>query len=159
MKRYRALLALLPILIIASCEKNTLSKIPQISLNGFSGDSARAGSPFDTVFIAIKFADGDADLGVDPNNTNGYYDIYLKDSRYDTGYVGYFLPSIDASAEDPKKGITGIITFAQPAVLLQVRQDSLHLKYGDTLNYKIYIADRARHTSNHITTPNIILRR
>ncbi|MDR3679416.1 MAG: hypothetical protein P4L41_05575 [Flavipsychrobacter sp.] len=157
MKRYCILLTMIPALIFASCTKNTLSKIPQISLAGFIGDSLIAGSA-DTVSIYISFTDGDADLGVNPNNTQGYYDIYLKDSRYDTGYVGYFFPTIDPSAEVSSKGLSGTILFQQPAALLHTRPDSLHMKYGDTLNYEIYIEDRARHQSNHITTPTFIIR-
>lgn len=157
MKRSWALVAITSAVLVASCQKNDLSKIPQINLEGFAGDSVIAGST-DTVSIYISFTDGDADLGVDPNNTQGYYDIYLEDSRYDTGYVGYFFPSIDGSAENPNKGISGTITFKQPAALLQPRQDSIHLKYGDTLHYQIYIADRARHKSNIISTPNFIIR-
>ncbi len=157
MKRCWAILFLVPILIV-SCQKNTVSKIPKISLAGFQGDSVVAGSPYDTVTMLIHFIDGDADEGVDPNNTKGYYDIYLKDSRYDTGYVGYFFPTIDKGVENSSKGLEGTIIFQQLAALLSPRPDSIHSKFGDTLNYEIYIADRARNTSNHITTPNFIIR-
>jgi len=158
MKRYWAILLLAPVLIVGSCQKNTTSKIPKISLIGFQGDSVVAGSSTQGVTMTIHFVDGDADEGVDPNNTKGYYDIYLKDSRYDTGYVGYFFPTIDPGVENSSKGIEGIITFTQRAALLAPRPDSIHTMFGDTLNYEIYIADRARNTSNHVTTPNFIIR-
>src|SRR4051812_35726975 len=87
--------------VFAACTKtNDVSKIPQISLMYFGPDSMIIN--IDTPMLQFSLTDGDADLGNDPNGD--LRDIYIKDFRYDTGFVGYFFPSIDVSIEDPKKG-------------------------------------------------------
>ena len=138
----------------AACEKNTVSKIPAISLEYFGPDIVKMSA--DTVFLEFAFTDGNADLGNDPNGTR--YDIYIKDFRYDTGFVGYFFPSIDKSIEDAKKGLSGecLFEFFAPQIL-NARTDSIHTKYGDTTHFEFYIMDRAGDTSNHITTGSVIM--
>ena len=118
-------------------------------------DSIMAGSSKDTVNIQFHLQDGDADLGNDPNSTN--YDLYIKDSRYDT-FQGYFFPPIASQVEDPKKGLEGICTFQMLAALIIPRQDSIHIKQGDTASFELYITDRAGHKSNHITTPKLYIK-
>jgi hypothetical protein len=137
--------------LFVACEKNSVSKIPQISLVGFApADSLHAN--IDTALIEFRFTDGDADIGNDTISV-----IHLKDSRFDTaGFVKYPFPNIDAVVEDPKKGVSGIVVFEpdpQP-----VPRDSLHGVIGDTLYYELYITDRAGHESNHITTHKIIVK-
>jgi hypothetical protein len=141
------------LLVFTACQKNTISKIPQIRFQSLTPDSVKAGSGLDTVNITFYLTDGDADLGNDPNGTN--YDIYIRDSRTDT-FKGYFFPSISSEAEDATKGIEGYCTFQQLGAFLIPRADSAHLN-GDTLYYEIYIKDRAQHESNHITTPNVYI--
>ena len=118
-------------------------------------DSVKAGSGKDTVYIQFHLQDGDADLGNDPNSTN--YDLFIKDSRYDT-FQGYFFPPIASQVEDPKKGIEGTCIFQMLGALIIPRQDSVHIKQGDTTSYELYIKDRAGHESNHITTPKLYIK-
>jgi len=121
-------------------------------------DSVQSGSPTDTVFIAFSFSDGDADLGNNPNDT--IYDVYLRDSRYDTPgstFTGYFFPPIDQTIENPDNGISGTAVFKQLAAFLLPRQDSNHIKNGDTLYFELYIRDRAGHNSDTIKTTNLYL--
>lgn len=143
-------------LALAACHKNTISKIPQITFESLTPDSVKAGSQ-DTVSITFRYVDGDADLGNRPANDTSY-DVYLKDSRYDTGYVGIYLPDIASQAEDATKGMEGVCTIKQLAAFLVPRQDSLHMATGDTLHYEMYIKDRAGHESNHITTTSFIIK-
>ena len=136
----------------SACDKNSASKIPQITLMAFvPADSMYVN--FDTCYIKFGLADGDGDIGNDTTSV-----IYLKDSRFESaGFVKTPFPAIDASIEDPKKGLTGTCIFfpvPQPAP----RLDSLHMKQGDTLSYELYIKDRAGHESNHITTHQLIVR-
>lgn len=119
-------------------------------------DSIKAGSALDTLFIKFYLEDGDADLGNDQSTTN--YDIFLKDSRYDTGYGGYFFPYIDPAAENSTMGLKGTCTFKQLAAFIVPRNDTVHMKYGDTVQYELYIKDRAGHASNHITTPQLYIK-
>jgi hypothetical protein len=144
---------LLIVLVAASCQKNEMSKIPQIGLNYFGPETIRFN--YDTAFLLLSLQDGDADLGNDKNGKN--YDIYIKDFRFDTGYAGYFFPDIDLSIEDPKKGITGTCMFYFIPAILSPRSDSLHTALGDTTHFEVYIKDRAGNQSNHVTTGDVIL--
>lgn len=151
MIRYIALMVLL-VVIFSSCHKNGLSNIPNISSLSLHPNTIKAGSSEDTVFIFFHLQDGDADLGNDPNGTN--YDIYLTDSR-DGSVQGMFFPSIDTRIEDPNRGIEGTCTIKLLAANLLPRPDHPN---GDTLHYDVYIKDRAQHSSNHLTTPDIYIK-
>lgn len=138
------------LVLFASCEKNSGSKIPQIALKYAGPDSVRAN--LDTAFIQFSFTDGDADLAGDTAKSA----VFVKDKRYDSlGFVKYIFPDIDASIEDPKKGISGtaVVLLLQPPVT--PRTDSLHMVLGDTTSFELYITDRAGNESNHITTGQI----
>jgi len=153
MKRFVAFIFIISAASTA-CQKNTVSKIPQIRFQSMTPDSIKAADVLDTVNITFFLEDGDADLGNNPYDT--VYDIYIRDSRVDT-FKGYFFPSISQEAEDATKGISGYCTFQQLGALLLPRQDSMHIKNGDTLYYEIYIKDRAKHESNHIYTPKLYI--
>ena len=138
--------------VLFSCEKNTMSKIPHISLKVFGPDSIR--SNYDTAFIQFGFADGDADLANDTASS-----VYIKDLRFDSaGYVRYDFPAIDPAIEDPKKGLAGVglVLLLSPSPV--PRSDSFHMAVGDTTSFEMYITDRARNESNHLTTGKLIIR-
>ena len=142
-------------LALASCEKNTMSKIPQIGFIKMYLPVIRINRDVDS--LIFNFQDGDADLGLKDQNGHDY-DIYIKDFRFDTGYVGYFFPSdIDPEIEDPKKGVMGRCAFAFTPDILMTRTDSIHMKNGDTTHFEVYIVDRAGNHSNHIITSEIIM--
>lgn len=146
---------LLGSILLASCQKNTMSKIPHIALTYAGPDSIRAN--YDTAFIMFNFTDGDADLGNDTAKSC----VFVKDKRYDTTgatFTKYNFPDIDPNIEDPKKGITGngVILLLSPPLV--PRSDSFHMVKGDTTSYEMYITDRAGNESNHITTRQIIVR-
>ena len=152
MKLWSAIFILTASAIFFSCEKNMVSKIPHISLTALVPDSMRVG--YDTAYIVFKFTDGDADLGNDTSSS-----VYIKDLRFDTaGFRRYNFPVIDATIEDPKKGLSGTGYVLLPDSLTKPRPDTLHLLHGDTIAYEMYITDRARNQSNHIFTPSIIIR-
>ena len=140
---------------LAACKKgNNWSKTPNITLKQLAPNTVRAGNSEDTVFVSFSYTDGDADLGVDPQS--GFYDIYMKDSR-DTTVFRYLFPPIEDDMRDPDRGMEGTFTVFVHAAFLLPRQDSLHLATGDTLQYELYIRDRAGHESNRIITPDIYL--
>jgi len=152
-----ACIALLLTLFISfsSCDtKNSVSKIPQIALIGFEPVSDSMKVNIDTAAVLFSIVDGDADIG----NDSVISVIYWMDSRYQSaGFNKTPFPAIDASIEDPKKGLKGTCFF-QPFPYPEPRGDSLHTATGDTLSYEFYIKDRAGHESNHITTPTFIIR-
>ena len=140
-------------MVMPSCEKNTVSKIPQI---GLMASTSAITVNIDTCFIEFSIVDGDGDIG-SSNNSDTSSVIYYKDSRFDSaGFTYTQFPPIDESIEDPKKGITGTCTYYP--IPEPVPRDSLHGVTGDTLTYEIYITDRAGHQSNHIITHPIIIR-
>ena len=143
---------ILSCVLFFSCEKNTVSKIPHISLNGSWPDVIKTG--YDTAFVQFAFADGDADVGVDTVSA-----VYIKDNRFDSaGYVKYEFPDIDAAIEDPKKGLTGTATVLLLLPPPAPRSDTLHTLHGDTTTFELYMTDRANNQSNHITTSPLIIR-
>ena len=144
-------LMLLAALLLSSCAKNTVSKIPQISLIAFRPDTAMKVN-LDTVFIEFHLVDGDGDIGNDTISR-----VFLQDSRVPGTFIGYDFPQIDGSIEDPKKGLEGLCIFL-PVPQPVPRPDTVHSKYGDTLSYEFYITDRAGHASNHIVTHSLIIR-
>ena len=148
---------------VVSCQKNNVSPVPYITSQYFGLDYGRYNDTpvimklsSDTLYFQFSFIDGDGDLGND--TTNHMYDVYVKDFRYDTGFVGYIFPQIDKSIEDPKKGLTGVCQFLffAPNILL-ARPDSVHTYVADTTYFEVYIMDRAGHKSNHIVTPRVIM--
>ena len=140
-------------LVLSSCEKNTLSKIPQIKLEGFGPEIRTVGK--DTTTIYFSLTDGDADLGV--GIKAGQYDIFINDKRFDTGFTGYYFPTITNEIKDPKKGLSGTCYFFFTPDLLLPRTDSIHLALGDTTHFELYIVDQAGNKSNHITTGNVYM--
>ncbi|MBX2907489.1 MAG: hypothetical protein KF744_15700 [Taibaiella sp.] len=143
----------LSLFALSSCEKNTMSKIPQIKLEGFGPEIRTVGK--DTTTLAFSLTDGDADLGV--NIQAGSYDIFINDKRFDTGFAGYYFPAISNEVKDPQKGLKGTCYFFFTPDLLLPRLDSVHLKDGDTTHFELYIVDRAGNKSNHITTPDVYM--
>ncbi len=150
------ILLLLAVLLFSSCEKNEVSKIPQIVFLQFSPSIIKAGR--DTAFMQFSVRDGDADLGVTPGANK--YDIYIKDMRFDSAnFVGYLFPGIDPGILDPAKGITGTCTFLFIPQLLYPRTDSpWHYKF-DTARFEVYITDRAGNSSNRIVTDPLVMQR
>ncbi len=148
---------------VVSCQKNNVSVVPYITTEYFGLNyGSGPDTPIimhmsaDTLFFQFSFSDGDGDLGND--TTKQMWDIYIKDFRYDTGFVGYLFPEIDKSIEDPKKGLKGLCTFLfYSPNILTVRVDSVHSFVGDTTHFEVYIMDRAGHKSNHVITPQLIM--
>lgn len=154
-KTHIFLLLCLYLFFSLSCQKNTVSNVPYISLKYFGPNIFKIST--DTLLMEFAFTDGDADLGNDTNKAK--YDIYIKDFRFDTGFVGYYFPEINKTIEDPKKGISGLCLFIfYSPNILNLRPDSNHVKFGDTTRFEFYIKDRAGNTSNHINTPVIIMK-
>jgi hypothetical protein len=155
MRLRQVTLLLFAIVFFASCQKNTVSKIPHIALMAFQPDSSMRVN-LDTCYIEFSLVDGDGDIGSSMNGSDTVSVIYLQDSRSVGSFTKTAFPAIDRSIEDPKKGLQGTCVF-YPLPQPVPRPDSIHHAFGDTLSYELYITDRAGHASNHITTHPLII--
>ncbi len=145
------ILFLLLSMAFVSCQKNSVSKIPIISLMVFwPADSMTVN--IDTTYVEFALTDGDGDIGNSATSV-----IYYRDSRYATdSFLTAPFPDIDPTIEDPKKGLQGTCVF-YPVPQPVPRSDTFHA-HRDTLSYELYITDRAGHQSNHITTHQVIIK-
>ncbi len=137
-------------LFMAACEKNNLPKIPSIGLTYAGPDSMKVN--VEDYMIQFTIVDGDADI-----SNAAPCGVYLKDSRFDTGFAWCQFPTIDPEALDPDKGLKGECIFL-PFPGPEPRLDSLHMATGDTLSYEFYVKDNAGNESNHLKTGNVIVR-
>ena len=158
MKIWGFVCILFALLTFSACEKNTVSKIPTIGFIEMGPALVRVNT--DTCYVKFSMADGDADLGQQSGGGTGF-DIYIKDFKNESaGFHGYYFPAdIDASIEDPKKGITGtcIFEFLPFMSELTPRTDTMHKKF-DTTHFAIFIMDRAGNRSDTIMTPDVIIK-
>src|ERR1019366_3214243 len=156
MKAHNLVLFLLLFLFLASCTKNTISKIPFITLTAFIPDTAMRVN-VDTAAFIFSLIDADGDIGSNLS-TDTSSSIYFRDSRFESaGFIRNSFPLVDISIEDPKKGLEGKCIFV-PEPQPIPRPDPLHSTTGDTLYYQLYITDRAGHHSDTITTHTFIIR-
>lgn len=162
MKGFIALLAILA--VFAACQKGKNgSSAPVIALVNMEPNTIKAGMPEDTIYLTFHVTDEDADLGNDPKATPRLNDIYLLDSRRpDTPKVNitdtfkFDFPTIPSKAQNPSKGVEGDCTIKIPGTYLLLR-DTVNGRTKDTLQLELFITDKAKHTSNHIKTPDIYL--
>ncbi len=147
----RPLFLLLCVLMFGalSCRKETkYSPIPAIKFMSLSPDSVQAGSDA-TVLVKFEFEDGDGDIGFEQDN------VFFIDSRFPSDTVPFRIPIIP-DRFNPESGIKGIIQVEYEAAFLLLRPDSLHLN-NDTLQWSIFMRDKAGHPSNLITTSSLVL--
>ena len=75
--------------MLYSCSKNTVSKIPHISLVAFMPIDSMSISQDTFCYFVFNFTDGDGDIGNDTNSG-----VYLRDSRFDSaGFVVLRIPA------------------------------------------------------------------
>lgn len=126
---------------------------------GLSKDTIRQGIfQEDSLFVTFRFEDGDGDLGrtdQEPDNN-----IFFIDERTGTLDNTFAIPTLPADgAGNGVEGQIRILLFSTCCIYPDgsdpcVPNDQYPL---DTVQYRIYIKDRAGHTSNEILTPPIIL--
>lgn len=152
MKQWMAIIALLAIL--SACSKvNDGDKTPKIKSIAISKGQVKQGSGTDTVRVSISVADANADLYND-GQTPG---IFIKDSRYpNEAPKGFAAPEIDKALMDPAYGFEGTYYVDMSAAFL-IFKDTLNSREKDTLQYEIYVKDKAGNESNKAITGNIII--
>jgi|688.fasta_scaffold31266_8 hypothetical protein len=146
----KAIFFMFSLVVIISCRKGTkYDKIPKISFNDLS-DSVIKASTEKPIFIKFKFQDGDGDIGFNTKN------LYLIDLRFINDTQRYLIPDIPEKF-DPTNGLSGIIQLETNGAFLALRNDTIHKKM-DTINWVLYMKDKAGNQSNIIAIPRLILK-
>jgi len=151
--------------VLAGCmKKQSYPDVPAISFLNLDLTYDTAGY-VRTGLLSISYQDGNGDIGLNAGDT---FDPFQKNGPYYYNYViNYFekqngvFKQVDLlipfsvripvlTPDDPNKAISGIINNT-----LGLYPPLLY----DTIRFEVFIYDRARHKSNVVTTPEIILRR
>lgn len=148
--------------MIAGCYKTPSYPIePVITFGGFEKDNDIY-TLGDSGWLYIKFTDGDGDLGLasnsDTSKSSKIYRFNLKSPS--------LVDTLDNIPKIPYKGtsiaIDGTIGVKLTSLLQKTSYEVYFNDKGttiDTFSFSIYITDRARHKSNTITTPQIIVKK
>lgn len=152
------IISLLSVFYLGSCLKPPEYPItPEISFVSYSRDSLIQNQfNTDSILVKIAFTDGDGDIGQD----GGGFDLYLTDLRDSFMPPAYRLPKVPEQGTG--NGISGEISFVlyTTCCFFPDGQDpcTINPTYPeDTLQYLIYLKDRAGHKSNILETPPIRL--
>lgn len=150
------------ILTIAGCYKTQSYPVePAITFGGFEKDNDIY-TLGDSGWMYIKFTDGDGDLGLATNSDSSHSSkLYIYNLKETT-----LLDTLNEIPKIPYKGTTVAIDGTIAVKLTSFLQEAsyqalfdLKGKTSDTFTYSIYITDRARHKSNTIITPEIIIKK
>lgn len=157
---------LIPVFIILiywlACKPSTdISVVPDIEFIGISKDTVDQNvKQNDSIFILLRFKDGDGDIGFNNNDAN----IFIEDMR--DGYVIKYASPVIPGGES-LSDVSGTIQ------LLINTQFNVCCKYAsgqqpctpalgdqlyDVMRYSIYIVDRAGNESNRVETSPIVIR-
>ena len=167
------------IFLLSSCYKEPDIPVePRIEFRDISIGSTSSNQ--DTMIISIYFEDGNGDLGLDEDETNGIYaDSIIRDSRITPNKFSnnYFISILKKEQDDysvvnildnqsfdgrfPKlndtleeRPITGTINYT-----LNIFYDIFGspLSKEDTVKFRISIADRNLNVSNEIETDIVVI--
>ena len=145
----KVLLFSLIILCFFSCtKKSEYSLTPKISYIEMQPKQLNVIPASGSTYITLSFSDGDGDIGFGTNN------LYLKDSRDSTTIV-MEIPEIPGEY-NPNLGLKGQFVIEYKAAWLSLRPDTAHLT-KDTLQWEIYMVDKAGNKSNTINTDTLFL--
>lgn len=155
----RCLYSLLFSLILGGCViAPKYSDIPEITFEGISKNIVDQGRiKDDSLYIRIKFTDGDGDIGDAQNKAN----IFMIDNR-DRKMITYSMPFI------PQKGVANGVSGTITILHTTLFNVCCYYKNGDpctipakpttdTVKYKLYIEDRSGHRSNEIELQPIVI--
>lgn len=151
----------LTLIISSSCQKpKSFSNTPQITYLDFVKYQSINGHDSAGI-LKFNFTDGDGDIGLNPWDTTGpytdvyYSDFFAKQSELingawvvDTYKFNERIPFL--TAEGSSKALQGEIDISW----------SLNnpIKQIDTVKWEFWICDRALNLSNHLFTPQIIVK-
>lgn len=163
MNKYLLKFLFISVLILSACVKEkSYPKDPIIKFKSFT--------PFalDSANIIISFTDGDGDIGLTQGDTTGNFNS--KSKYYYNFYVRYLYKAPDGSfkAYETAPGDTLDFKYRIPKLISDDQQKralsgeikvKLYAPYAvhDTVQYDIYLIDKALHKSNVVNTGTIIL--
>jgi hypothetical protein len=144
------LLLFLTLFLISGCTKEEVkpefSSTPKIAFLAMSPGSVTAWK--DSVIFTISYEDGDGDLG---QNTAGYENLFLKDSRTGGSYTYRIRELVPDNAEVPVKGT---LKFVLPFTFLS--SESVN---SEQVVFEIKIKDRSGKESNAVSSPGLQVNR
>ena len=149
-------------LLISCLERNSYPIEPHIEFVSFEKIDNGSGIDDEGVLI-ISFTDGDGDLGNidEKDSTLNYFIIYQE--KQQGVYITYeeLINSFSASLphfvfSDKKQAIDGTI---QRRLNIAKPPDPYSESDYDTIRFECWLLDRAKHESNHIFTPEIIVKK
>ncbi len=140
----KAIILTLILLVGVACKKEIiLSDIPEISLIKTSPTTVT--SLQEPIYFEIEYTDGNGDLGEnDPDAKN----LTLIDTRINIKYEYRIKELVPNGANVP---ITGRLLFSIPNAFITNGETS------QTVEYKIYVTDRAGNKSNEISSGKITI--
>jgi hypothetical protein len=160
MKFKISILLLISTIVIVSCYKTPEYPIePEIKFIAYS-----VTQPYivaDTGILRISFTDGDGDLGKLSNSDSGTLSkIFIKELKYGLSKIPQPIPIIPQKGTT--KAISGTIDIYLAGTsgvgLFDATSCLLYQHPLDTLQFEIYIQDRAGNKSNLITIPPLIIK-
>jgi hypothetical protein len=132
---------------------------PKIEFVSMSKDTLKQGLfQQDSLFVVFKFQDGDGDIG--RTNQEPENDVFFIDQRTGTLDNTFGIPQIpQEGAGNGVEGQVRILLFSTCCIYPDGSDPcTVNPNYPiDSLQYRIYMKDRAGHISNEIVTPNITL--
>jgi hypothetical protein len=147
-------------LVFSSCSKQeSFSNIPAITFNSFTLTGNNS------AILAVNFTDGDGDIGYVGDAENAQPDFFIEYYTATNGIFykdtvsnrpGVFSPVIDpytipdVTPAGKNKALVGVIKIN----IQQLIPPGFPMS-GDTLEFNVWLLDRAGHKSNVITTPPI----
>ena len=148
------------LIFLSGCvTKPDFSNIPYLEFTGMDKNIMTQGDfNSDSIFIYLKFTDGDGDLGFE--STDSLPNLFVIDSRTDNIAESIKIPKLPdtgtgngVSGEIELKLYTTCCLFENNIPPCSVIDNILY----DTLYYKIYLIDRAGNSSDTVYTDPIIL--
>lgn len=131
---------------------------PVLTYSGISKNTIVQGvSNTDSLYISVDFTDGDGDLGTEDENI---FNIFLIDKRTDNLQDKFITPYVPpAGASNGISGEMKILVYTTccffPDNIPPCENPPQYPT--DTIEYELYILDRAGNESNHIITEPIII--
>lgn len=148
----RRLFFLTSLSILVACRRDPIvfSIIPQIE---YVSVSPTVVQEFGAIVITIRYKDGDGDIGGQPDNKPDLFLIDLRDSsQFPEGYDGILRYNMPRFYEGPPQSIQGTIEITVPGIArLNPNVPS------ESVQFEIYLIDRAGHESNRVRTDTVYI--
>ncbi len=135
-----------------------VSEVPHISLTGLSKNAMKQSAlNEDSLWLFLKFEDGDGDISYPATDTTR--DVTIIDRR--TGFLHdrYKLPDFQISGEKQIDGELKILIFTTCCLIEGIPPCFSDTRFPtDTVDFDVFIRDRAGHVSNTVTIPDILIK-